>query len=320
MIQTDFHCYWTGPLTLHHVLCLSSLVDTQKICNRVHFWTERGDFHKLASFLSESGFSKGQKVVVPHVYDLDAEILGTPLEGKANMIRRIRQERGLQYYSDAFRLLILFKYGGIYFDLDVLFIKDLTPVVTDEAGQLLDFVYEWEITGRCNNAVMGVQAPRRDNLRDLLQTGIKIESFAPWDLFPVEEARKHRFAVLPWQLFDPLWGPHKFVPHCQSFEDFFKGDAGKFVNESHQILLNEAFPGAYTHHWHNSWDVPIEEHPRSLAFQFLKMFRPAVLDRALTRHKHRKKLLLYASLSSVSLSCVVALVTLSFLLKMIGNR
>lgn len=50
--------------------------------------------------------------------------------------------------ADAFRLLITYKYGGLYFDLDVLFLKDFSDLLENS------FCYQWEKQPYANTAVL----------------------------------------------------------------------------------------------------------------------------------------------------------------------
>jgi hypothetical protein len=47
--------------------------------------------------------------------------------------------------GDVFRLLVLHKYGGIYIDMDVLILRDLSPL------NELEFLYQWGTSGFNSN-------------------------------------------------------------------------------------------------------------------------------------------------------------------------
>ena len=67
-------------------------------------------------------------------YDVHKEAKGTPLEGNA----KLDVFQPLYYaQSDLFRILITYKYGGIWMDMDVVFINDFKPILDQE------FCYEW---------------------------------------------------------------------------------------------------------------------------------------------------------------------------------
>ncbi len=324
-----FHCYWSGKLTLHHVLCLSSLLKTQPLCGKIHFWTDESDFDALQNFLSKNGFS--DDTVVPQIFDPETEMEDTPLQGYTHWLNALKAT-DVSHFSDAFRVLVLFKYGGIYFDLDILFLKDLAPVITEGANKhlqfdtggdeslhacasvyrrpLRDFVYEWatdDHPNTCNTALMGVAKARGDNMVNILDKAIRISSFLPWNVFTRDEAHNQGFTVLPWKFIDPIWGLHAFTPHCTSFRDFFTGNAGKFMYNDN-VDLKGAFPEAYAFHWHNSWDIRLEDHPHSLAFQFLKYYNPKSLARAirLSHKRLHKRLTIISIIACVLLICLVS--------------
>jgi len=67
--------------------------------------------------------------VTYRVFDGVSESVGTPFEGSA-----LLSLRDSQAYtdSDIFRLLVLYKYGGVYMDLDLLLFRDITPFLDFE--------------------------------------------------------------------------------------------------------------------------------------------------------------------------------------------
>ena len=64
------------------------------------------------------------------------EIKGTPLEANPDHVLGVRDERRW-IDSDLFRLVILHNYGGVYFDADVLLLRDLAPIMARE------WLYQW---------------------------------------------------------------------------------------------------------------------------------------------------------------------------------
>jgi mannosyltransferase OCH1-like enzyme len=57
--------------------------------------------------------------------------------------------------GDLLRIVVLYKYGGLYFDLDSLLLRDLTPLFNQ------DFVYQWPCIEQdaTNGAFMFSQRP-----------------------------------------------------------------------------------------------------------------------------------------------------------------
>ena len=69
-------------------------------------------------------------------YDLAAEIKGTPLQNNRGHVLNKKDE--MSYVdSDLFRLIILHNYGGVYYDADVILLRDLAPILSRE------WLYQW---------------------------------------------------------------------------------------------------------------------------------------------------------------------------------
>ena len=61
-------------------------------------------------------------------------------------------------FSDFIRFLVLYKYGGIYTDGDVFYLRDMRPFWNK------NFVHRWSFTGYYNTAVMGLQLNRSNTV------------------------------------------------------------------------------------------------------------------------------------------------------------
>jgi hypothetical protein len=148
--------------------------------------------------------------------------------------------------GDLFRLLCLYKYGGIYVDMDMVVLRDLSPLYP------YNFLYQWGCAGTTrehpymmmNGAIMGFNAGNA-NLKHILQTlalTYPIPNSFCWgkDLYgrTVDSATY----VFPCTWFNTEWGPA--IP----LEGFKKS-----------AQSSELYAGAFTWHWHNRWDDPIEE-------------------------------------------------------------
>ena len=70
------------------------------------------------------------------IYDAAAEVRGTPLEAH----RKVYTQRDSRAYRDGdlFRILILYKYGGIYADMDTVLLRGLGVFLDQE------FLYQWD--------------------------------------------------------------------------------------------------------------------------------------------------------------------------------
>jgi len=72
-------------------------------------------------------------------WSTQAELIGTPLEGGlSNVTLRELNEFHYTRITDLLRLVVLWKYGGFWLDLDVLVLRSFVPLSTGR-----DFTYQW---------------------------------------------------------------------------------------------------------------------------------------------------------------------------------
>jgi len=247
-----YHCYWNGLVNEHHSISLKSLLISQSFPFEVWIWMPAEDLVKNRAFIHE--FNRIQGVTF-RAYDIISEIEGTKFEQYAKIFHDGHHQSPATQ-SDGLRMLVLAKYGGIYFDLDVLFLKDLRALCSSE------FCYQWSNRPYANTAIM--HALRGGpNIEFLLKRGAEIGSFDPRRLFEFSQLKDalDNWVIFPSFLFDPVWICHdskiKQNNYCNRIDDFFENEA--------PIELSSFFPHAYTYHWHNRWDRLIR--PKSIIGQ-----------------------------------------------------
>ena len=69
-------------------------------------------------------------------YDLIEQIKGTPLESNPGHVIDAKDDRRW-VDSDLFRVLVLHNYGGVYYDADVILLRDFAPLLGKE------WLYQW---------------------------------------------------------------------------------------------------------------------------------------------------------------------------------
>lgn len=147
--------------------------------------------------------------------------------------------------GDLFRLLILHNHGGFYLDMDVLVLRDMTPLNDYE------FLYQWGTSGfnsneptlTMNGAIMKLDAKSKLSEEFLLrvkQTPPYKDSTC-WGNSLYSKVVDSDLLVLPGVWFNSEWG----------FE-------GTNNNPFKKVEKVELFDGAFTWHWHNKWDDFIE--------------------------------------------------------------
>jgi hypothetical protein len=252
-----YHGYWSGRLNAHHELCLKSLLITQSPPYEVVVWMPSGDLVRNAAFIDS--FAD-----VPNLefrpYLPEREASGTRFEAHVDLLRderppppdpRLRGNPALgkaRAISDGLRLLVLERYGGIYFDFDTLFLRDLRPLTT------VDFVYQWSNQPYGSNAICHF---RRGSpaLGALAERSTRLGSCHPARLLRFDElgALPGALQIFPSFAFDPIWIAHdtgaRVHAACNRFDDFFTSRA--------PTTLADFFPAAYAYDWHNRWQLPL---------------------------------------------------------------
>jgi hypothetical protein len=228
--NTTFHCYWNGILNEKHLMSIKSCYCFHKK-HKIILWLENNtpnqfneEIHKYAE--------------IRHFY-LDDEIVDTFLHN----VRLQYDKHRVSFYSDIVRYVLLYKYGGCWFDLDCFFLRSFEPLFFYYGYQTC--VYQWEDQNYPNGAIYISLEPRSERMKQIIQFIIQRnrgwgfqESHFTYDL-PVD------LFVLPCSWFDSDWIVHDANI---GFDKFFK-------RSNQQYSFDNFFPGAFCYHWHNQWDV-----------------------------------------------------------------
>jgi hypothetical protein len=209
-----YHCIWIGKPLNQHILCIASLFKTQ-INPSVVLWTDKESYPELAR-LAKTFIHRDFKIVIGEFEE--CESYGSTM-----------------FRADKWRLQILNKYGGIYFDLDIVFFKDISWF----ANYGKPIVHEGYTSEKAfNNAIMYFPKghPGLKHWIDLIGT-----SRLGWDrIFNIQKVSDERFGadMIPNEVTDRGWT--ELGPAC---DDFF---------EKHG-LLPEIMANSFLYHWHNRW-------------------------------------------------------------------
>jgi hypothetical protein len=260
-----YHTFWQpNTVKSHHLRVMSlnilSYLATQDLTRTKYIvWTV--DSLKLFSEAKkqfEKYIDKG--VLEFRILDMNA-LCSTGVFLLRQQICLQRNDGDVILYSDFVRFLVLYSYGGIYVDGDVIFLRDMKPFWNK------NFVYRWSFTESYNTAVMGIRyghgyfVEKIYNKIVLSPTGPTLVSrFYPSKVKEIVAEMNNNnfynytdFEVFSSVLFDPAWlcfDVHDdielpnticrfpdFYDEVVSTEKFF-GSGGRF------------FPGAFTHHLH----------------------------------------------------------------------
>lgn len=240
-----FHFYWRVPREFERkqVLPLKSTIVTQDMSRtKIVLWSNID--------LSRNTFVKPLlPYVETRIWNPVKESTGTPLEGSRIFQGTVDDPR-CYLGGDLFRLLCLYKYGGVYVDMDMVLLRDFAPLLDHE------FMYQWGTSGFsagepnifANGAAMRLKKGSRlsiDLLRETMNT-TPIPNSTSWGKDLYMKVRNHNkdCVILPCSWFNAEW------------TGVIGGEWDPFVKSNQST---ELFDGAFAWHWHNKWDHPIQD-------------------------------------------------------------
>lgn len=244
-----YHCIWIGHnVTTKHALCLKSFQRTQSAVEReLWWWTLQPYVSTLEAFCKEHDI---RATIRCFPEDVDPAIMS---EVSALQPFVVPKEVNVTLYSDYMRYVILYAFGGIYFDMDVLFLKDWAPLAHEH------FMYRWERMPYANNAIICMPHPRSPIMRSILERTRKFHSTYPLTILGEQYLTELGVRVYDCHLFDEGW-------LTESFDAFFESKR----KEGSDMTFH---PDAYAYHWHNRWNKMME--PGSLADTLWKQYADA---------------------------------------------
>lgn len=235
-----FHCYWYGKIERLQIASIYSVLATQNN-SEVWLWIDSNtwDTEVINKFI----VSVRNRIKVK-MYNPRLEIKNTEFE---KIKKAFVQKIDLPLRADAFRMLILSKYKGFYFDLDVLFLRDMTELMNDS------FIYQWENKSFGNSAIFYLK--NDFDMSILKEIIIKNKSPLPWVVFNFNIRNLQSFMVYPCAYFDPIWNItniNEYDYPIKTFEEFFT----KAINFDNTFSF---FEGCYAYHWHNQWKINVNQ-------------------------------------------------------------
>lgn len=241
--EVNYHCFWIGDFGRKQALPIKSFFATQSLENaRLNLWSTQDLTNNI--FLSQF-----KEKITFRKWDPVAEAKGTILENLPHL--KASDER-FWVDGDLFRLLVLHKYGGVYFDMDVVFLRDFSPLLNQE------FMYKWGVEkNMINGAVMHLEKNSQlsaDLLYELSRRHPTPQTTAWGNDVYVAVHQKKDFTVFPAAFFNTEWSVtpdsyHKY-PGLSSgrLEPFKKCEQSSYL-----------FEEAFSWHWHGRWQEEIEE-------------------------------------------------------------
>jgi len=258
-----FHCFWRVPREFgrKQVAVIMSILANHinKLDNlEINLWSniDLSNNILLQNIKKYLNFKR---------WNLDIERKDSILENCYYITKESISDNMCYLEGDLFRLLVLNKYGGFYIDMDVLILRDMTPLNN------LEFLYQWGTSGcndnelvmTMNGAVMRFNKSSAilEEYLEILSEDIPYKDSTSWGNKLYSKLINNSILVLPCIWFNSEWG------HEDTINDPF-GNKNKI----------ELFDGAFTWHWHNRWDDEIKDGSK---FQILEEKHIDILNKNL---------------------------------------
>lgn len=257
-----FHCYWDGSISKKHLYSIKSCyyfnVIKNKTNRKIILWikqrlqkpvynhNQRGLYLMKANQynIENKILCEIEKYAEIRIFDLEKEITDLFDTYTENDIKqKLINLSYLPLYADLIRLILLYKYGGVWFDLDCFFLRDFSPLFSLFENDIIG--YRWEEEKYANNAILISVNVKSSKILKLIQFLSKTETFSfQNNLFFHDDVD---MIVLPCEYFDPFW-----KLKGQNKKDFF-------TKTDKHIDLQTFFPTSFCYHWHNMWSIPIDD-------------------------------------------------------------
>ncbi|OWO99146.1 snoRNA binding protein [Marssonina coronariae] len=267
-----YHVYWTGPATWRVELFIKSHLHTQNIpCVRLLIWLDGDrDANAVDKMLSQDpGFEKflplvargdivlktwrfPSRIPLPRGDNTDGrgyyKAPGKPNPRNETLVADglLRDASGQEWLvltekqmtflpvavSDAVRFVVLHLYGGAYFDMDVVMLRDLRPLLIGDEHAFAERWAGHPSPGDYNTAIMSLSA--NSSLSSyLLRGGVRMGlNFHPRviGVMAVKDQRNREWHMLETAAFDPIWTAFNWgllgrctVPCIHDYSQVFKG-------------------------------------------------------------------------------------------------
>jgi mannosyltransferase OCH1-like enzyme len=247
-----FHSYWNGQLNKKHLYSILSCYYFNVYKNKqvsdfkIILWLENNKPNKYNVQIEKYAEIKN--------FSLSNEILDTKF-----ITSEFYYKKELSFYSDVVRYLLLYNYGGIWFDLDCFFLRSFSPIFNNFENEIC--VYQWENQNYPNGAIYISLIPKSEKMRHNIQFIIKHnrgwgfqEASLTYDL-PLD------MLVLPCSWFNADWIKNPFNIGTEKF----------FEETNINYDFDNFFKGSFCYHWHNKWNHKIEDN--SIIKQLVKIIK-----------------------------------------------
>ncbi len=244
--KVNFHLY-TEVRTPKELMVIKSLLATQNLehCNII-LWSDYD--------IQDNPLIEPYKQYLDfRVWDPVREAIGTPLEGHYQILMAKDHKHYLQ--SDMLRILALHKYGGIWADMDIIFLRDFVPLLDQEYMYMWGSELDFENQGACAT-VLALNKGSEFSLELLeeLKRAPIVPATCCWgrEMFATLYKR-YKYPILPSAFFNTEWCiNYKYPGYGDEVEkSWFKTNPNLEGDTRTGAEDGYMFREAFTWHWHN---------------------------------------------------------------------
>ena len=243
-----FHCFWKGKaLNQTHLYSIKSC----------HYFNVYKRNHKIILWVEDNSPNKYNKEIAKY-----AEIRYFSLKDEAKDTFLETYDPGFSgawYYADYVRSLLLYKYGGCWFDLDCFFLRSFDPLFHNYGKEIC--LYQWENKHFPNNAIYISLEPKSDKMKKNIEFIIKCNRGWGFRKAQLTYNSDLDLLVLPCSWFDGGWIEN---PYNIRGNDIIN-------NTSEKYDFDTFFKGAFCYHWHSQQKFTA---PNSVIVQLTKLIDP----------------------------------------------
>jgi hypothetical protein len=247
-----FHCYWNGNLNEKHLYSIQSCYyfNVLKKNHKIILWLENNSPNEYNIEI--------EKYAEVKIFDLNHEKKNTFLEN-----RDFYYNPTLSFYSDVVRYMLLYNYGGCWFDLDCFFLRCFDPLFFHYGTEIC--VYQWEDQINPNGAIYICLDSKSEKMEKNIEFIINRNRGWGFQEAQLTYNLDMNLLVLPCSWFDGLWIDN---PYNIYYGNFFEDTDTKYD-------FSNFFKGAFCYHWHNGWNMNI--HKNSIMNQLIQIIQQELL-------------------------------------------
>tara|TARA_Y100000590_G_C15726047_1_gene1015281 strand:+ start:1080 stop:1934 length:855 start_codon:yes stop_codon:yes gene_type:complete len=249
-----FHCYWNGILTEKHLYSIQSC----------YYFNVLNNHHKIILWIENNIPNKFNIEILKYAeiktFSIKDEMDNTFLENKKILFIG-GSSNGLSEKANFYRMLLLYNYGGCWFDLDCFFLRSFDPLFKNYGNEIC--LYQWENQRYPNNAIMISLNAKSNKMKNNIEFIINRKRGWGFQRAELTYDLELDILVLPCSWFDPGWITTD-TTGAGSFITFFE-------NSNKKYNFNNFFPGSFCYHWHNKWNKQI--HDKSIIKQLIDIIQ-----------------------------------------------